>query len=61
MFGKTDMMTGEARFGTSAAFAGLEALADAQRQTAKRERLMTAVLASVAFVAAFAAALIMGA
>lgn len=61
MFGKTDMMTAEATFGTSKAFAAVQALADIQAARAKRDRLATLALAAFAFAATFAAVLIMGA
>lgn len=59
MFGKTDLQTAAARFGTSAAFAALEELARI-KATTRRERIRTAVYAVATFAVAFAAATFIG-
>lgn len=61
MFGKTSLITADSLFGQSRAFVALETLAFVQTMRARRENRITAALAAIAFSAAFAAVLIIGA
>lgn len=60
MFGKTNIQSDDATFGASKAFAAVEALAKVQAEKERRENLVVAVIASLAFIACFAAAFVIG-
>lgn len=61
MIGKTNLQTDAATFGASKSLAGLEALAMIQARRERRANLITAVIATAVFMAAFSAAFVIGA